>query len=320
MFTKLSNIYHLLGLEGGFVYHSALVTSSHPAIPLWIIIWVILRHLLWLKWTLGWKSESSFNFKNWSGAENEFSFWVYIFELWGWPATTTTPWTGKSWKVSRYPHSQDQCWWTGGVRWVECSIGESGGEQIRDWVAPVSSTSFHSTGYPGDLKFPGRSDQYFSIFCLVGNRQQLDISLWTDSVRRQQIIYHIIGNKKGGTPALQLPDGKGRRRGVENPAGGARGGRRCEGVLRFFLQDANIFFIITINSWGVDWRKWRRPCTSFQPGRKVRVKRCEEDWNFWWDVASVESLSPFETFVVHVLSYFRQCLTRNRWVWKCSQV
>ena len=49
----------------------------------------------------------------------------------------------------------------------ECSIGESGGEQIRDWVAPVSSTSFHSTGYPGDLKFPGRSDQYFSIFRLA---------------------------------------------------------------------------------------------------------------------------------------------------------
>ena len=54
------------------------------------------------------------------------------------------------------------------------------------------------------------------------------------------IIYHIIGNEGGGTPALQLPDGKGRRRGGENPAGGARGGRRCEGELRFFLQNANI--------------------------------------------------------------------------------
>ena len=94
---------------------------------------------------------------------------------WGWPATTTTPWTGKSWKVSRYPHSQDQCWWTGGVRWVECSIGESGGEQIRGWVAPVSSTSFHSTGYPRDIKFP----------------------------RRQQIIYHIIGNE-GKVPKVPI--------------------------------------------------------------------------------------------------------------------
>ena len=70
---------------------------------------------------------------------------------------------------------------------MECSIGESGGEQIRGWVAPVSSTSFHSTGYPRDIKFP----------------------------RRQQIIYHIIGNEGGGTPALQLPDGKGRRREVK---------------------------------------------------------------------------------------------------------
>ena len=60
---------------------------------------------------------------------------------------------------------------------------------------------------------------------------------------------------------------------------------------------------------------------QFSAGKKVRVKRCEVwggSWNFWWDVASVESLSPFETFVVCVLSYFRQCLTRNRWVWKCS--
>ena len=92
---------------------------------------------------------------------------------------------------------------------------------------------------------------------------------------------------------------------------------------------------------------WRQTCTSCQPGRKWEWKgvRCDGGeeaawasswwgsfakfgdiplimagcWNFWWDVASVESLSPFETFVVRVLSYFRQCLTRNRWVWKCSQ-
>ena len=43
---------------------------------------------------------------------------------------------------------------------------------------------------------------------------------------------------------------------------------------------------------------------QFSAGKKVRVKRCEVwggSWNFWWDVASVESLSPFETFVVCVL-------------------
>ena len=48
----------------------------------------------------------------------------------------------------------------------------------------------------------------------------------------------FIGNKIGGTPALQLPDDKGRRRGGENPAGGARGGWRSEGGLRFFSQEA----------------------------------------------------------------------------------
>ena len=64
----------------------------------------------------------------------------------------------------------------------ECSTGESGGEATRGWVAPVSSTSFHLTGYPGDLKFPGR--------------------------------------------------------GGENPAGGARGGWRCEGGETFFSKGA----------------------------------------------------------------------------------
>jgi len=44
-----------------------------------------------------------------------------------------------------------------------------------------------------------------------------------------------IGNEIGGTPALQLPDDKGRRRGGENPAGGARGGWRCEGGRDIFL-------------------------------------------------------------------------------------
>ena len=48
----------------------------------------------------------------------------------------------------------------------------------------------------------------------------------------------FIGNKIGGTPALQLPDDKGRRRGGENPAGGARGGGGVRGVERFFFQEA----------------------------------------------------------------------------------
>ena len=42
----------------------------------------------------------------------------------------------------------------------ECSTGESGGEATRGWVAPASSTSFHLTGYPGGLKFPGRKQDF----------------------------------------------------------------------------------------------------------------------------------------------------------------
>ena len=115
-----------------------------------------------------------------------------------------------------------------------CSTG--GGEESE-----LGGASFHLQPYrlPGRPQVPGQVRPIFFNFS-SGNRRQLDISLWTDSVCRQQIIYHIIGNEGGGTPALQLPDGKGRRRGGENPAGGARGGRRCEGELRFFLQNANI--------------------------------------------------------------------------------
>ena len=47
-----------------------------------------------------------------------------------------------------------------------------------------------------------------------------------------------IGNEIGGTPALLLPDGKGRRRGGENPAGGARGGGGVRGDKIFFFQEA----------------------------------------------------------------------------------
>ena len=61
-------------------------------------------------------------------------------------------------------------------------------------MAPVSTTSLHPTGYPGDLKFPGRSDKYIPIF------------VWLSTVR---LTYHmqqdLIGNDDGGTPARQLP-------------------------------------------------------------------------------------------------------------------
>ena len=72
-------------------------------------------------------------------------------------------------------------------------------------LAPAAaSSSFHLTGYPGGLKFPGRQ---------------------------------LLGNENGGTPALLLPDDKGRRRGGEQPGQAEPwGGRRCEGGRDIFLQ------------------------------------------------------------------------------------
>ena len=117
----------------------------------------------------------------------------------------------------------------------ECSTG--GGAAIR--VAPA--VSFHLTGYPGDLKFPGRSAQYLPIqpafVCLIE-------------------ILLLLGNKNGGTPALLLPDDKGRRRGGEQPEQAElRGGWRCEGGGDFSSRmpgdDCNQFALYAIG-WRLD--------------------------------------------------------------------
>ena len=106
-------------------------------------------------------------------------------------------------------------------------------------VAPA--VSFHLTGYPGDLKFPGRSAQYLPIqpafVCLIE-------------------ILLLLGNKNGGTPALLLPDDKGRRRGGEQPEQAElRGGWRCEGGGDFSSRmpgdDCNQFALYAIG-WRLD--------------------------------------------------------------------
>ena len=89
------------------------------------------------------------------------------------------------------------------------------------------------------------------------------------------IIYHIIGNEGGGTPALQLPDGKGRRRGGENPVGGARGGRRCEGELRFFSSKMPTFLHLHNQLVSCGLAVVFTSMYQFSAGKKVRVKRCE---------------------------------------------
>ena len=49
-------------------------------------------------------------------------------------------------------------------------------------------------------------------------------------------LRQLLGNENGGTPALLLPDDKGRRRGGEQPGRWSPGGWRSEGGRDIFLQ------------------------------------------------------------------------------------
>ena len=95
-------------------------------------------------------------------------------------------------------------------------------------LAPA--VSLHLTGYPGDLKFPGRSAQYLPIFLLVAARQAVVCSFVRLYVCSSQ------ATENGGTPALLLPDDKGRSGGGEQPGRWSPGGRRSEGGRDIFLQ------------------------------------------------------------------------------------
>ena len=69
-------------------------------------------------------------------------------------------------------------------------------------------------------------------------------------------ILLLLGNKNGGTPALLLPDDKGRRRGGEQPEQAElRGGWRCEGGGDFSSRmpgdDCNQFALYAIG-WRLD--------------------------------------------------------------------
>ena len=74
------------------------------------------------------------------------------------------------------------------------------------WVAPASTSNI--TGYPGDLKFPGRCDRFYPNFLQVGD-QNLAFGL------------HFC-DQDGGTPLeSDLDQGAGEE--ASSPAGGARG-------------------------------------------------------------------------------------------------
>ena len=103
----------------------------------------------------------------------------------------------------------------------ECSTG--GGAATR--VAPA--VSFHLTGYPGDLKFPGRSAQYLPIFLLVAARPAFVCSFVLLRQLRMEVPPPCC--------YLMTRGGVGE---VNNPAGGARGGGGVRGVEIFFFKEA----------------------------------------------------------------------------------
>ena len=113
------------------------------------------------------------------------------------------------------------------MRWGEYELREcSTGGGLATRLAPV--VSLHLTGYPGDLKFPGRSAQYLPIFLLVAARPAFICSF--------VLLRQLQGTENGGTPALLLPDDKGRSGGGEQPGRRSPGGWRSEGGRDIFQE------------------------------------------------------------------------------------
>ena len=97
-------------------------------------------------------------------------------------------------------------------------------------LAPA--VSLHLTGYPGDLKFPGRSAQYLPIFLWLQHDKQLFVRLFV-------CTFVLLRQLRMEVPPpccyLMTRGGVGE---VNNPAGGARGGGGVRGVEIFFFKEA----------------------------------------------------------------------------------
>ena len=209
----------------------------------------------------------------------------------------------------------------------ECITGESGGETTRGWVAPSSSSSSHLTGYPGGLKFPGRSDQYFSIFRLVGNWTNLWI-FPLDWLWLQEAGYHFENWERDWRyPRPAASWWQGEEEGRWKPGRWSPGGWRCEGGRDIFLlrSQEGVEHIQFYNQhliwlprgfvqWSKHWQliaEWKWKWTSGPGWQDDRL------WDQMW--ASMISLSLFDICSFSFFCDFRQCLTKNRLVWKCSQ-
>ena len=105
---------------------------------------------------------------------------------WGSLATTTHPWTGKSWKVSRYLLFRELAWWIGGMRWEEYELREcsTGGGVETNWRLRLYSytwqvtreTSSSRAGQPNIFQYlPISSDFSTGLFgrLLLGTRKEV---------------------------------------------------------------------------------------------------------------------------------------------------
>ena len=97
-------------------------------------------------------------------------------------------------------------------------------------MAPVLfPTSLHSSGYPGDLKFPGRSDQYlFNFFvCIATGHDNNRIFLGLTSSVQQDLF---LGTRMEVPPPFNFLMARGGGGEVKARQVGARGGGGVRGV------------------------------------------------------------------------------------------
>ena len=95
------------------------------------------------------------------------------------------------------------------------------------WAAPGSISNL--TGYPGDLKFPGRCDRFYTNFSLqVGHQDLPRFAIWCIN----RLTYLFVTRMEVPPLASDLFWGAGEE--ANSPAGGARGDggvRGCEGSI-----------------------------------------------------------------------------------------
>ena len=171
------------------------------------------------------------------------------------------------------------------MKWEEYELREcSTGGGVATRLAPA--VSLHLTGYPGDLKFPGRSAQYLPIFLLVALRPAFVCSFVWENLLRQL----LLGTENGGTPALLLPDDKGRSGGGEQPGRRSPGGWRSEGGRDFYSRrpgrieyfQAFSQHLIWLPGRFVQWSKHWKLIADESESVRVGLVEMKTVWGIFW--------------------------------------